>query len=247
MFDSCSGLKSITIPASVIRIESDAFKNAGLTAVTIPASVQDIGNAFANCETLQMASLPYGLKDYTDRFSSMTKVTVRNPSTPEEKAYAAQEKAVQKAEENRLKEEEKRRKEEVRLAEERARSTSSSAAAGNSSGASRASTGSDMVSKGVSYIISKMRSPSHATVRSYVDAAELRKTFRESYNYEYPAYLDAILYEVEAMNGFGGYGTESYVVFFKNGNPVTWLPANQVTPADWKRLALPTLQYSGWK
>ena len=90
--ESCLGLKSITIPSSVLRIGSDAFKNAGLLAVTIPASVQDISSAFANCGDLQTASIPYGLKDNTTRFGGQTKVTVRNPSTASEKEMAQQEK-----------------------------------------------------------------------------------------------------------------------------------------------------------
>ena len=129
-----------------------------------------------------------------------------------------------------------KKEEEERIAAEKAKK----AAAARSSG-------SGMVSRGASYIISKMRSPSHAHVNYYYDAATMRRTFRDSYDYEYPSYLDAILYNVEAMNGYGGYNTESYVVFFKNGNPVTWLSSNSVTPAAWKRSVLPTLQYSGWK
>ncbi|MGN1061452.1 MAG: leucine-rich repeat protein, partial [Candidatus Coproplasma sp.] len=53
-FYNCSGLTSITIPASVTSIGANAFYNcSGLTSITIPASVTSIGaNAFYNCSGL---------------------------------------------------------------------------------------------------------------------------------------------------------------------------------------------------
>ena len=54
-FRSCSGLTSVTIPASVRGIGSEAFKFcSGLTSVTILGSVTSIGNeAFNKCDDLK--------------------------------------------------------------------------------------------------------------------------------------------------------------------------------------------------
>jgi hypothetical protein len=49
---SCSALTSITIPASVTKIGSGAFKGAGLTSITIPASVAIIEGAALSCPGL---------------------------------------------------------------------------------------------------------------------------------------------------------------------------------------------------
>ena len=53
-FYNCTGLTSVTIPASVTTIEEGAFHNcSSLTSVTIPASVTNIGEgAFRNCSNL---------------------------------------------------------------------------------------------------------------------------------------------------------------------------------------------------
>ena len=58
-FYSCSGLTSVTIPASVTSIGGCAFEHCrGLTAVTIPESVMSIGNyAFAYCGGLMAFSV----------------------------------------------------------------------------------------------------------------------------------------------------------------------------------------------
>ena len=53
-FEGCSGLTSITIPASVTSIGSSAFYDcSGLTSITIPDSVTSIGYyAFGWCYRL---------------------------------------------------------------------------------------------------------------------------------------------------------------------------------------------------
>ena len=54
-FGQCTGLKSVTIPATVTSIGSNAFANClSLTSVTIPGSVTSIGNyAFFKCNSLR--------------------------------------------------------------------------------------------------------------------------------------------------------------------------------------------------
>ena len=58
-FDSCKLLTSITIPSSVIEIESYAFSNCtGLTSITIPKGVTSIGdNIFHGCTRLISVTL----------------------------------------------------------------------------------------------------------------------------------------------------------------------------------------------
>ena len=58
-FASCTGLTSISIPASVTDIINNAFENCtGLTSVTIPASVTTIGShAFRECTNLETCNI----------------------------------------------------------------------------------------------------------------------------------------------------------------------------------------------
>ena len=60
-FDSCSGLKRITIPNSVTRIGERAFYNcSGLTDVVIPDSVTNIdASSFEGCSNLKSIKLPF--------------------------------------------------------------------------------------------------------------------------------------------------------------------------------------------
>ena len=59
-FDSCSALKSFTIPSTVTTIGDEAFNNCtGLTSLTIPANVTTIGkSAFSNCTSLKEVTIP---------------------------------------------------------------------------------------------------------------------------------------------------------------------------------------------
>ena len=64
-FDWCTGITSVTIPASVTAIEAYAFNGCkGITSVTIPNSVKTIGEgAFMYCETLKSVTLPDGIQE----------------------------------------------------------------------------------------------------------------------------------------------------------------------------------------
>ena len=58
-FESCSHLKSITLPETLKNINGYAFSSTGLTAVTIPVSVDSIGDrAFGSCADLAAIRIP---------------------------------------------------------------------------------------------------------------------------------------------------------------------------------------------
>ncbi len=60
-FQNCAKLTSITIPASVTRIDSECFRGSGLTSVTIPVSVTILGNgAFEDCASLAKVNFNCG-------------------------------------------------------------------------------------------------------------------------------------------------------------------------------------------
>jgi hypothetical protein len=82
VFSGCSGLTSVTIPASVTSIGNDAFSGcSGLTSVTIPASVTSIGNyAFNGCSGLTGVTIPASVTSIEDCVfsgcSGLTGVTI---------------------------------------------------------------------------------------------------------------------------------------------------------------------------
>ena len=76
-FYNCYNLISITIPNSVINIESEAFLECkALTSIEIPNSVKTIGNqAFGYCENLTTAIIGNSVTDMgTNTFTSCTKL-----------------------------------------------------------------------------------------------------------------------------------------------------------------------------
>ena len=85
-FYSCSGLTSVTIPASVLSIGRYAFENcSGLTAIYIPYSVTSIGNyAFDGCSSLTSVTIPASVTSIgTCAFqgcSGLTAVTINSNS-----------------------------------------------------------------------------------------------------------------------------------------------------------------------
>src|SRR5574344_2163659 len=86
-FSSCSGLTSVTIPASVTSIENYTFYNCtGLTSVTIPASVTSIGErAFYNCSNLTSVTIPASVTSIgNSAFFSCSNLTsvYLEPTTP---------------------------------------------------------------------------------------------------------------------------------------------------------------------
>ena len=86
-FNGCSGLTSVTIPNSVTSIGDYAFSYCtGLTSVTIPNSVTSISNsAFESCSRLTSVTIPNSVTsigDYAFSYcTDMTSVTIPNSVT----------------------------------------------------------------------------------------------------------------------------------------------------------------------
>ena len=58
-FKNCKGLTNITIPTSVIKIETGAFKNSGLTTIELPSSITSIDyGLFSSCSDLVSVKIP---------------------------------------------------------------------------------------------------------------------------------------------------------------------------------------------
>lgn len=59
VFRDLVNLKEVSIPKSVVKIDSTSFEGCGLTSIEIPDSVTEIGNyAFANCTNLSVVKIP---------------------------------------------------------------------------------------------------------------------------------------------------------------------------------------------
>jgi len=67
-FYGCSGLTSISLPASLTRIEGSAFEGcSSLESISLPAGLTEIGNyAFQGCSSLESISLPEGITKIDD-------------------------------------------------------------------------------------------------------------------------------------------------------------------------------------
>jgi len=77
-FQGCTGLTGITIPASVTSIGNNAFQGCtGLTGITIPANVTSIGsNAFSSCSALASVTFAEGFSmSIGNWFSNLTNLT----------------------------------------------------------------------------------------------------------------------------------------------------------------------------
>lgn len=62
-FSGCSSMKQAMIPDSITYIDKSAFYGSGLESVTIPASVEKINESvFGNCDNLVSVSLPSSIK-----------------------------------------------------------------------------------------------------------------------------------------------------------------------------------------
>lgn len=58
-FSDCATLKTITFPAGLKTIGTEAFRNSGLTSVTLPQTVTSLGEAcFFGCSSLKSLQLP---------------------------------------------------------------------------------------------------------------------------------------------------------------------------------------------
>ena len=67
-FKGCSGLTSLTLPATITTIGKYAFEDCtGLTSLTLPAGITEIGrNAFSGCSGLTSLNLPAGITSISD-------------------------------------------------------------------------------------------------------------------------------------------------------------------------------------
>ena len=67
-FKGCSGLTSLTLPATITTIGKYAFEECtGLTSLTLPAGITSIGrNAFSGCSGLTSLTLPAGITSISD-------------------------------------------------------------------------------------------------------------------------------------------------------------------------------------
>lgn len=74
---SMPNLTSVTIPASVVTIGNDAFKETGLTSIIIPNNVSSIGTgAFQSCTALANITLPSGITSISNNtFNGCTALT----------------------------------------------------------------------------------------------------------------------------------------------------------------------------
>ena len=86
-FSGSTGLKSVTLPSSVISVRAGAFSGCTeLTNITIPNSVTSIGaSAFAHCSGLTSVTIPNKVTEIADyvfgRCSKLTTVTIPNSVT----------------------------------------------------------------------------------------------------------------------------------------------------------------------
>lgn len=74
-------------------------------------------------------------------------------------------------------------------------------------------------SDGYEYVCSNLKSPSSAKLISYIDKQKFRNFLKEEANISYSKDIDWEVYDIEAMNGFGGVTREKYVVLFYKGTP----------------------------
>ena len=76
-FDNCKGLTNITIPSSVIKIESRAFASSGLTTIELPSSITSIDNGlFSSCSDLVSVKIPSSVESIgQSAFSNCTSLT----------------------------------------------------------------------------------------------------------------------------------------------------------------------------
>ena len=84
-FYNCTGLKSISIPSSVVLIGEYAFDGCGLTSISLPSSVKSIGEgAFQSCSNLTSIDLPpvTEIRGYTFSYCpSLVSVNIPNTVT----------------------------------------------------------------------------------------------------------------------------------------------------------------------
>ena len=77
-FRSCESLQQITLPNTLTKIDSQAFRESGLKSITVPNSVKTIGSfAFYECQDLQQAKIGDGVTEIGECVE-MTTLTLGN-------------------------------------------------------------------------------------------------------------------------------------------------------------------------
>jgi hypothetical protein len=74
MFKDCTGLKSINLPSSLLRINGAFNGCSALEQLTIPESVTSVGN-ISGCSSITTLTVPAGIPIYEIRCSDMTSLT----------------------------------------------------------------------------------------------------------------------------------------------------------------------------
>ena len=86
MFSNCAYIKSVSIPESVININSGAFSGcASLTKVILPNKLENIGsNVFAGCTSLSYVTIPQSVNSIGYKTFSgcekLTEIVCSNPT-----------------------------------------------------------------------------------------------------------------------------------------------------------------------
>lgn len=69
LFYNCSCLTETSLPSKIVSIETSAFANTGLKSITIPAKVEFIySDAFGYCNNLAKITIPSGVKNIDGGF-----------------------------------------------------------------------------------------------------------------------------------------------------------------------------------
>ena len=95
---------------------------------------------------------------------------------------------------------------------------------------------------GQKYILQQLNSPSTANFLSYTSSSAVRKQVKSEWGIKLKDNCDIVMIEVEGTNGFGGRVRTTYAVFFKDGEPVDMVDADNLN----KEKLIRTLSWLGF-